>query len=133
MHPKLEHTEDILTKLVSFPILGGDSNLDIIEYIKELLRAHQIEYHLVPNEDGHKTGSKWWLLDQARNTQDTLNYAIDHAKKALQWLIDDKHCKDIQVSGSLTVSNIIIVIKFIRNDNQVINKSYKLWEESSFK
>lgn len=55
MHPKLEHTEAILSKLVSFPILGGESNLEIVEYIKEILKAHQIEYHLVPNDEGSKT------------------------------------------------------------------------------
>lgn len=46
--------EDILAKLVSFPVLGGKSNLSIIHWIKEFVESHGIEVHLVPNEDGDK-------------------------------------------------------------------------------
>jgi len=44
----------ILEKLVSFPVLGGQSNLSIIEYIQSLLDQHGIAYHLVPDETGTK-------------------------------------------------------------------------------
>lgn len=46
---------EILTKLVSFPVLGGQSNLSIIAYIKDYLSQHGISYTLVPNEEGNKT------------------------------------------------------------------------------
>lgn len=48
-------TQNILSKLVSFPVLGGQSNLSIIEYIKEYLTTHGVAYQLVPNETGDKT------------------------------------------------------------------------------
>ena len=47
--------EDVLGKLVSFPVLGGESNLSIMEYIKSYLDEFGVEYHLVPNEEGTKT------------------------------------------------------------------------------
>lgn len=45
---------EILTKLVSFPVLGGESNLSIMNWIKEYIEGYSIETHLVPNEKGTK-------------------------------------------------------------------------------
>ncbi|MFY0592066.1 acetylornithine deacetylase [Roseivirga sp.] len=46
--------EEILSKLVSFPVLGGESNLSIIHWIKDYLEKHNVEGVLVPNEEGNK-------------------------------------------------------------------------------
>ncbi len=46
--------QDILTKLVSFPVLGGESNLSIMNWIKAYIEEYGIETHLVPNEEGNK-------------------------------------------------------------------------------
>jgi len=48
------HVEEILAKLVSFPVLGGESNLSILEWIKEYLESFGVQVHLVPNEEGNK-------------------------------------------------------------------------------
>lgn len=45
---------EILKKLVSFPVLGGQSNLSIIEWIAEYLEDYNVAYTYVPNEDGSK-------------------------------------------------------------------------------
>lgn len=45
---------EILTHLVSFPVLGGQSNLPIAEWIEKYLSSHGVEYKTVPNEDGSK-------------------------------------------------------------------------------
>jgi len=47
-------SHQILKDLVSFPVLGGQSNLEIISYIKNRLTSYQIAYHLVPNAEGTK-------------------------------------------------------------------------------
>jgi acetylornithine deacetylase len=46
--------EKILEKLVSFPVLGGDSNLSLIYWIKELIESHGIKANLLFNEDQSK-------------------------------------------------------------------------------
>jgi len=46
--------EQILAKLVSFPVLGGESNLSIIRWIEDYITSYGIEVHLVPNEEGNK-------------------------------------------------------------------------------
>jgi len=44
----------ILSKLVSFPVLGGESNLSIIHWIKDYIESYDIEVNLVPNKEGNK-------------------------------------------------------------------------------
>lgn len=44
----------ILSNLVSFPVLGGESNLNIIHWIKEYVESHGVSTTLVPNEDNTK-------------------------------------------------------------------------------
>lgn len=44
----------ILEKLVSFPVLGGASNLSIIQWIKEYIESYEIEVQLVPNAERNK-------------------------------------------------------------------------------
>lgn len=47
-------TEGILSKLVAFPVLGGESNLSIIHWIKDYIEGFGIACTLVPNEEGTK-------------------------------------------------------------------------------
>lgn len=46
--------EEILSKLVSFPVLGGESNLSIIHWIQEYIESYGVKSVLVPNEEGTK-------------------------------------------------------------------------------
>lgn len=46
--------QNILKSLVSFPVLGGQSNLSILSYIQSILDDHGVSWSLVPNEDGQK-------------------------------------------------------------------------------
>ena len=45
---------EILRQLISFPILGGQSNLSIAVWIEEYLTKHKVTYTLVPNKAGNK-------------------------------------------------------------------------------
>ncbi len=47
-------TEAILSKLVSFPVLGGENNLSIIHWIKNYIESFNIACTLVPNKEGNK-------------------------------------------------------------------------------
>lgn len=46
--------QEILSKLVSFPVLGGEPNLEIIKYLEEYLSAKGIESHRVYNDEKTK-------------------------------------------------------------------------------
>jgi len=45
---------EILSKLVSFDVLGGQSNLTIAQWIEDYLSSLDIEFNNLPNEDGSK-------------------------------------------------------------------------------
>lgn len=47
-------TEDILSKLISFPVLGGESNLSIIHWIRDYIESYNVPCTLVPNASGTK-------------------------------------------------------------------------------
>lgn len=46
--------QEILKKLISFPVLGGESNLSIMNWIKDYVEGYGIVTYLVPNEEGNK-------------------------------------------------------------------------------
>lgn len=48
------NTEAILTKLISFPVLGGEGNLSIIHWIKDYIESFGITCTLVPNKERNK-------------------------------------------------------------------------------
>jgi len=45
---------EILAKLVSFPVLGGESNTSVITWIKDYIEDFGVETTLVPNPEGTK-------------------------------------------------------------------------------
>lgn len=49
-------------------------------------------------DDGRQLGGLLWILDQARLTADTINFAKSFAQGALQWVIDDGLARSIQIS-----------------------------------
>lgn len=77
-----------------------------------------------------EVGSKLWLLNQARLTQDTLNNAVDFARNALQWLVLKNHAKDVKVSGSLASEGITLAITIDRGNSIVETKYYDLWNNT---
>jgi acetylornithine deacetylase len=46
--------EEILKKLVSFSVLGGESNLEIAAWIENYLKDYGVDCTSVPNEEGNK-------------------------------------------------------------------------------
>lgn len=50
----MQTVQQILSQLISFPVLGGESNLSIIHWIAGYLEDHGVEFQLVPNEEGNK-------------------------------------------------------------------------------
>lgn len=48
------NVEEILSKLVAFPVLGGESNTSIITWIKEYLESFGVATTMVPNDEGNK-------------------------------------------------------------------------------
>lgn len=45
---------EMIERLVGFPTVSCDSNLDLIHFVRDYLASHGIESQLIPNEDGTK-------------------------------------------------------------------------------
>jgi acetylornithine deacetylase len=48
------NVKDILAKLVAFPVLGGESNLSILTWIKDYIESFDVTVTLVPNKEENK-------------------------------------------------------------------------------
>jgi len=57
-NPTIKHkrltAQEILAKLIAFPVLGGQSNSSIAEWIENYLTEYGVAFHNVPNEEGNK-------------------------------------------------------------------------------
>ena len=45
---------EMIEKLVGFPTVSRDSNLDLVEFVREYLAEYGVESHVVPNPEGTK-------------------------------------------------------------------------------
>jgi len=86
------------------------------------------------NDDpDHEVGSKLWLLEQARNNQNSINRGISSATECFQWFLTDEIAKDVNVSGESTSSDKIeLNVVFTRFNNSVLNIQFDLWENTIF-
>jgi len=80
--------------------------------------------------EDYDIGSKLWLLDQARSTEETLNLAINYVRISLQWLLDDNEAEEIEVTGERINSNIRIFIVVQRSQNKVESLFFDLWDNT---
>ena len=84
----------------------------------------------ISDPEGFEIGSKLWLLDQARLTQETLNKAIDYARQALEWMVLDNHVESVEVTGELQPATIILTINLLRDGSRVDSFSFDIWRET---
>jgi phage gp46-like protein len=81
--------------------------------------------------DNYEIGSKLWLLDQARSNPASLNLAKTYSADGLSWLLTDSYCTKIDIDTSYTINNMNIDITLYRSNDQTINNSYKLWNNTN--
>jgi phage gp46-like protein len=76
-------------------------------------------------------GSKIWILEQARATQETLNNAITYEQNALQWLIDDEFADAVIVEAEYNdLIELILDITFVKNNNIILNFQFNVWKNT---
>lgn len=110
--------------------LFTDARADASQVPRSELRRGWWGNQFSPGFPGFEIGSKLWLLNQARKTQDTLNNAIDFVRNSLQWLVTDNHAKGVNVSGVFTNTGIGLTIIIDRGSSIVETKYYDLWNNT---
>lgn len=88
--------------------------------------------NVLSDTPGFEIGSKLWLYEQSRLTNDTLNGVKDAAIQATQWLIDDSLAKNIEASiaGSTGAGKIDLKMTIEFSSGQVEQRFFDLWENT---
>jgi len=74
-------------------------------------------------------GSRMWLLERAKQTQQTLNDAFDYLTEALQWLIDDGAVARIDIKTEWTRPSMLgaMVVLFKQDGTELAMKFTWAW------
>ncbi len=80
-----------------------------------------------------KIGSKLWLLDRSKATQENANKAKEYTKQALQWMIDDGVASVIDVTSSIIgyeeTKKLVLDIAIYKNNDKILGIKFNdLWE-----
>lgn len=78
-------------------------------------------------DDGRELGGLLWLLDQARITPDTLNFAKVYAQGALQWMIEDGIARSITVTVEQAGTRVITILTDIVTIENTVQRYVTLW------
>ena len=68
--------------------------------------------NLLNADSDYEIGSKMWLLDQSRRTQDALNKGQQWVTDCLQWLITDGYVKKITVTPAYVADGMQLKVQF---------------------
>lgn len=80
---------------------------------------------------GFQIGSKLWLLEQARRTRTTLNLAINYAKEALNWMVEDDLIESFEINGEFTGTiGIRLNITLVIAPDQIETRFLELWNNT---
>lgn len=66
----------------------------------------------------YEVGSKFWLIDQARILQETINVGIDSLESGFEWMIDDDIIKEVNVDGDIIDNSMIFTIELTKQNNK---------------
>jgi phage gp46-like protein len=110
--------------------LFSDKRADPSEVLESQNRRGWWGNAFYQDTDDKEMGSKLWLLEQARLTQDTANRAQDYVRDALSWLVEGGYLKNILVETEIIDKSLYCNITFIRDGSISESKSFLLWEQS---
>jgi len=83
--------------------------------------------------NGDQIGSRLWLLDRSKTTQETINNCKIYAEEALQWMLDDGVCADINVTveryGNAGNDRLALKVEILKKDgNTEVIKYNDVWD-----
>lgn len=86
-----------------------------------------------PEIDNDKTGSRLWLLEREKTTEETLTRAKQYADEALAWMLEDSVVSKINVTaeraGTVLQPILALLVKIFRtNGDPILLKFQGLWE-----
>lgn len=82
---------------------------------------------------GDQIGSRLWLLDRAKTTQENINNCKIYVEEALQWMLDDGVCADINVTveryGTPGNDRLAVQVQILKKEGNTETIKYNdVWE-----
>ena len=81
-------------------------------------------------DNGREIGGLLWILDQARITEDTLNFAKSFAMACLQWMTDDSVARSVQVIVEKANTRTINIYTNITTVDNTVLRYVTLWRDT---
>lgn len=83
-----------------------------------------------PEIEGDRIGSRLWLLNREKQTQDVANRAREYAEEALAWLVDDGIASRIEVEAAFVRAGVLgLGVAIHRPDIPAVEHRFNvLWE-----
>ena len=88
--------------------------------------------NLLTVDIGRELGGQLWMLDQARLTEDTINFGRSYAQGSLQWMLDDSVARQITIRVEKTGDREIKIFTDITTINNTITRYVTLWRNTDF-
>lgn len=87
-----------------------------------------------PDVEGDQIGSKLWLIDRAKTTNDIIQMTKQYLDDALQWLVDDGVASKVDTyverQGTPGNDQLAYLVTIYKNDGREVNLNYGLqWTE----
>lgn len=81
--------------------------------------------------EGDRIGSRLWLLRREKQTQETLNRAVEYSREALQWLVDDRVAAVVSVVAEWArLGTLALGVEIIRPDGTSFDQQYDyVWKQ----
>ncbi|MEO8631220.1 MAG: phage GP46 family protein [Betaproteobacteria bacterium] len=78
---------------------------------------------------GDRFGSRLWLLDRSKRTNDTILHATQYATESLAWAIDDKVCESIDVTVTASTNGLVIAVAAKRPGRDAVTFRFaRVWD-----
>jgi len=81
-------------------------------------------------DNGREIGGLLWILDQARITEDTLNFAKQFAMDCLQWMTDDDVARSVEVIVNQSDTRSVKIYTNVTTVDNTVLRYVTLWRDT---
>lgn len=106
-----------------------DARADAVQ-VQEAFRRRGWPGNILYADEGLQLGGLLWLLDQARITADTLNFAQAYAQASLAWLLSGDIARSIRVTVERSGARDITILTDIITIENAIQRYITLWRNT---
>lgn len=81
-------------------------------------------------QEGDRIGSRLWLLERAKRTEDLVPSAEEYAREALAWLVEDRVASRVDVAAELEPRGLAIDVTIRKPDGDEANFRFShVWDD----